>query len=233
MKKLSHKSFKIVARRYVLFFANPQMGVQDFIKKILPKWMGDFSQDPIILPTAESFPSGMPRVILKDDAGNSIQLSNERLDIILIHNEDELGHFKSMTQRAEKYFEEFFEKVNWDISRVASVITRKHPIKHAGKVLAKHFCNKKYVSKDGALNRPMSFNIDSHKTFQMKAFSVNSWMRNHAAPQTDSDLGEISCTQDINTVLGEPKPLTFAKVKAFLKESTIESNKILNLYYPE
>ena len=80
----------------------------------------------------------------------------------------------------------------------------------------------------------MNFKLESHKTFKMGTFDVNSWIRNQTKEVNNSNSNEIVCIQDINTFAGKCSSTSFQldQIKDFFKSVNVELDTIIALYYP-
>src|SRR6185503_12217714 len=69
-----------------------------------------------------------------------------------------------------------------------------------GLFLAKHFCQDRWHT--APLNRPASFELHSHKSYEFKGFVVNSWFRAKTGQMTElgSSSKVVLAEQDLNTL---------------------------------
>lgn len=116
--------------------------------------------------------------------------------------------------------------------RVAAVVTRYGAQADPGLFLARHFCQDRWHQ--APLNRPESFELHAHKSYEHKGFTVNSWFRAKSGLMTEpaASTKVVLAEQDLNTVPRE-KALSDDEISAFFAVCPAELDHVLALYFPE
>jgi hypothetical protein len=124
------------------------------------------------------------------------------------------------------------QKVHSTGTRVAVVVTRYAPHESPGLSLARHFCQDRWHK--APLNRPESFELHAHKSYDLKGFTVNSWFRAKSGVMTEKTVTTkvVLAEQDVNTVPRDTA-MTDDEVSAFFAICPPELDHILQLYFPE
>jgi hypothetical protein len=180
------------------------------------------------------FPPEVPRVLLGSRSGQwRCQVAPARIDVFWNRTDaSEDRDLPALLGRASAIIKTYQQRVQRLPLRVAALVTRYAPNDNPGIALAQHFCQARWQSQP--LNRPESFELHAHKSYNLKGFPVNSWFRAKTGLKTAG--GAISkvvlADQDLNTTL-RGTPLSDDEVSAFFAICPPELDYILGLYFPE
>ncbi len=205
MDRLTHTSFTLALCQASLFTPEADLDAGRFMRGLYPAWSEQFDADPTILPTMPGLPREVPRVTLQSRSGErKCEVAPGRINIAWRRVDAEhpipapSDVFTGMLQKLLEYL----ETTGVQAKRLAAVVSRYAVHPSPGLFLARHFCKEEWA--ETPLNRPESFELHAHKSFDMGPFSVNSWVRNRTANlvQSGQESPILSVEQDINTVLG-------------------------------
>jgi hypothetical protein len=234
-------AFRPASYQAVSFYTNVQVSVARLLPPLLESLAGVTDGDPIVLPIPEQAPPEVPRIILiSKDQTIRVEIALARVDVRWQQAagratlaRDEFVRF------AQKAFTSFNHTLNAVSTRLAFVIQRFQPDDDPAKALAHHFCRPDLLSNDpkGPLNRPENFELHAHKTYEMKGFRINSWVRCKTGILAVSDAGQriVLVEQDLNTLTDamSQKQYDSAAVERFFEAAVHEVDSILAVYFPQ
>lgn len=188
-----------------------------------PKTLGD---------ETVSFPAEVPRVFLHARSGGwRCQIAPARIDVFWSRSDGGRTQLADVLAEASRLLRMYLQTTKRSCVRVAAVVTRYAPRENPGLTLARHFCQERWHEKP--LNRPESFELHAHKSYDFKGFVLNSWLRAKSGVMTErgSTTKVILVEQDLNTV-ARATPVSDDDVSAFYLVSPTEFDDILGLYFP-
>lgn len=197
---------------------------------VVPQFDGDpqtFGDD------AAGFPPDVPRVMLTSRSGQwRCQVAPARVDVFWNRtNTGDVESLSSVLARAAAIIKTFQSRTQRAALRLATVVTRYAPNDSPGTTLAQHFCQERWQAQP--LNRPESFELHAHKLYELKGFSVNSWVRAKSGHKRAGDTSSkiVLVEQDLNT---PPRAVALSddEVSAFFAVCPPELDHILGLYFP-
>jgi len=238
LKELSYQDFDTVGLQAVVFTPDIELSVSKILISVYPEISELFDGEPITLPHSTEIPNEIPRIILKNKAGNlKLEIAPIRINF-LWKKTDNNEHIQ-----IDKFFELIIEVFNkyltltkYKVGRLALVLTRTARHEKPGLFLATHFCKEELMK--APFDRPENFELHGHKKFKLsKKYDVNSWVRNKTGQLIiENDKSPVVLIeQDINTLSEKMNNSDFNQedIKSFFSDAQIESAKILKLYYPK
>ncbi len=192
-----------------------------------------FNGEVISLPIIKTAPPDIPRMILMShDSTWKLEISTERKTLIFdkpleatvtIPSIIEFGNY------ANQLFFNYKKSENIKINRLAFTCTRFANIENETPV---HFIANKFSSNNHFLDAT-TFEIHSHKIYNLDIFKINSWIRFKSSNLTDKDKTPILLIEnDINT-LSDNKDLNYSEsdIKKFFTLAPNHIEEILRTFF--
>lgn len=238
---LAAKDFALASCQATLFTPDEEVSPAKLMRNLLPRWIERFDSNPTILP----FPAGMPvprdiaRVILESASSEwRCEIASARINLFWRKNRKE----SQAPTPAEFYdvaaglLNEYCNFLQARVGRLAAVMKRYAPQDSPGLLLAKHFCQERWLSV--ALSDVESFELHSHKRFSLRErFRVNLWIRSKSGTISyeNESFSIVLIEQDLNTLSEEEASHAFTTddISAFFGAASPELDQLLSLYYPQ
>ena len=227
------------------FFAVMYTGVTEVRADRILKWLpGPWSSrfpEPIVLPIPSEAPPEVPRMQWQSDKSHwGLAISHSSLTVSWrITQKDQAASvtFDGFLGSAKALLLSYKKQFKPRVGRLGCICQRFARVSNPGRFLAEHFCKATWLK--SPFNRPESFEIHSHKAFDLPgSVKVNSWMRvktgtlvSDPAPAVVVVIAE----QDFNT-LPEVEPqrdFKDSEISSFFKAAAAEMDNILDLYFPK
>ena len=209
-----------------------------FLATILGKYAHHYNGSVQALPLPENIPSEIPRVILQSSDGYfKLEASPARVNSLFMHQNIE------STAESEELFssicvevlEHYVRETETQVSRLAMVLTRVHKTENPAQVLIERFCKSDVQSV--LFERSENFEIHNNKQFQLRNFTINSWVRCKTATIifSDSSTPGIVVEQDLNTLATEieQRKFTSEDIRSYFHQALKEAQEILRSYFPD
>jgi hypothetical protein len=233
----SAHDFKLSSCQAVLFTPDEEVSIRKFLDGPGRSWSNRFDGDPVVLPATEIVSREIPRVILRNAAGDwRCHLASARLDLFWQRTapggtSPGLGEF---FQEASSLLSEYRRLFEVRAARLAAVVARYVSNESPGRFLASHFCQERWLS--APLNRPESFELHARKAYMFADLCrINSWVRNKTGViPAESSEPIILVEQDLNTLAEETETRAFSddQIRGFFLAAPAELDQVLSLYYP-
>lgn len=238
---ITHSQFQVVRLRAAIFFSyNFDLPIMKILKGFPGRHEEKFDDAPFVLPDADKMPAPLPpevpRVTFKSKLGKWVfQIARSRADVFLgVASEGDVVSPSMFHQECAPILIDFIKAFNIEVSRFGAVCERFSVYENPGLTIAKFFCKDSWTSKDGALNRPESFELHAHKVYDVpQGFSINSWLRCRSGQVAGAVNGPaILVEQDINTFPKENGTLLIDECSVFFQVVSEEMEQIMELYFP-
>lgn len=233
MKTLAAHDFNLGVVQVVMFTEPDGFSVSSIMKSFFPS-VPILDGDPETIPDGGlGLPPEVPRVVLQSKSGRwRCQIAPARLDVFWSRIDGADATLGGVLSEAARVVRDYRQKVGVIAHRVAVVATRYSQHEDAGLFLARHFCQERWYA--APLNRPESFELHSHKSYEFKGFRVNSWFRAKSGLMTEGGKSSkvVLAEQDLNTLPREGA-LSDDDVSAFFAVCPDELDHVLGLYFPE
>jgi hypothetical protein len=201
---------------------------------LIENFADTFNGETISIPVPSGAPKEVPQIILHDsDKQLRLQIAESRTDFFARcdggFSRDE---FKKRSDLFMSVCEKYRECTQAKVGRIAMVSTRYAERKTPGFAIASHFCRDEFLKEP--FNGPESFEIHSHKSYELDGFKVNSWVKCKSGLLVDGRKPVVLVEQDVNTSAEEVDSCDFSndQIRKFLTLVPAEQDKILSKYFP-
>jgi len=244
MSDLTTKDFKIATCQLSLFHSAISLPRSGLLKEVLTKFGDLFDGDPMSFPIPNDAPAEIPRVILTNkNPNNKLEICLNRTNLSqndLLNGAEISAH--DFFKKNKTNYHDFLNIIQSKVHRLAGVVIRYAFCENPGLFLARHFCHNKWDKEP--FNRPESFELHSHKTFNLfekqghAPLIVNSWVRCKSGFRKEEGGGTskiVLVEQDINTLQDANVLKTFSpqEIDDFFKAIPEKFDEIMKLYFPE
>lgn len=234
MSGITRQNFHLGVVQAVLFTDPDGFSLSGILKSFFPAVPLFDGEPQTISEDGIGLPPEVPRLVLPEKSGRwRCQIAPARMD--LFWNRVDGGpkdDLRTVLNEAAKVIRMYRQKMSVTPRRVAAVVTRYAPHSDPGIFLAQHFCQPRW--QEAPLNRPESFELHAHKSYDLKGFSVNSWFRAKSGLMTEREASTkvVLAEQDLNTV-PRSQALSDDEISAFFAICPDELDHVLGLYFPE
>jgi hypothetical protein len=235
-------AFLVSGMHAAMFLRDPSLTGMKFVRHVskLGAWLEKLTGDPQMVPAIDDMPAELPVVVWQSVGGEwECQARRNRIDLHwnLVSPDAKAGSLETFFSEAADTLCSLQSSLDNEATRLAAVIERYcEPNRPAAQYLAEHFCSEVILAQP--IKRTENFEINSHKTFDMKfkehSFTVNSWVRNKSARIT-SGKEVVLVTCDINTPAKKTDttpPFTPDRIRVYFEAAAHESRTLMSLYYP-
>lgn len=231
---LSAADFRVQKLTASGFIATEGFDPSAALKHVLRNWSEVYDGQITSLPLPPEAPPDFPSVsVSSKDGAWQVEMSRTRVNLVWARRDGsnpQLGRtFSELAARLVT----IIEGEEAALGRLAALVTRTTPLDEPGRVLARQFCQGKWLR--GPLNRPEGFELHAHKTFSLlRGLTVNSWVRVKTAKAGSPEYRYVTVEQDINTLAEELETRRFNHREAgkMFAAASRELNTILRMYFP-
>ncbi|MGI8426718.1 MAG: hypothetical protein ACR2M4_09030 [Actinomycetota bacterium] len=224
--------FKIATVQAVIFTDATNFSVVRVLQHFHPSVASIFNVEPVVLPSG-GLPPEIPRVLLASEGGQwQAQVGPLRCDLIWRSPDTQnSAQIAAVLSQAAGWLFKYLEMTGSTAGRAAVVLTRFVECKLPGLMLAHHFCQERWYEQP--LNRPQSFELHAHKSYQLGQTEVNSWFRAKSGEfeTVEQKAPIVLAEQDLNT-LPRDGELPHHEAATFFVACPEELDHILSLYFP-
>jgi hypothetical protein len=228
------EDLRILTLQISVFSSNSNFATGKILSELSNKYGDVFDSNPTSIPLPKEAPPDLPRLILSSsDKKMKLEISANRANLFRYRTiNDTVIDPKGFLDFGLEVFKDYIKYSNSIIGRLAIVSNRFIEDDNPALRLAKHFCKEKWIKKP--FNRPESFEIHSHKVYQLGEFTINSWVRCKSGSLKNNNKPIVIVEQDINTLSDEldKKSYQNIKIKKFAGSVIKEQKEILNKYFP-
>jgi hypothetical protein len=209
------------------------------LSAILSRWADIFTNILFASDLPSNVPVEIPRVMAESgDGRRRIQVGPNRVDLFAIRTIENIEIY-SFLDLCCAVFAHYTEAMRTQVSRMGCVASRLHETDAPAIQLARHFCQDRWWTDRGPLNRPSDLELHAAKQYRLdELYNVNSWIRFRTplvvSPGQEQPRPSIFVEQDINTreSPGTDEVFSNDEMRDFFHRTWREMGTILALYFP-
>jgi hypothetical protein len=203
---------------------------------ILGKYSHRYDGSVQALPLPEEIPQEVPRVILlSKDGTHRLDVSPLRVTSYWMRSGEMQAEPEDILSTSIEVLEHYVQGMEFQVGRLALVLTRVCKAENPAKLIVEKFCQPELQTT--IFNDSENFEIHNHKHFELKGFSVNSWIRCKTGVLiiNNVEFKGVILEQDLNTLAEELEQRRFKpeEIKSYFQVAAAEAEANLKAYFPK